>query len=284
MPDGIVLIDKPKGPSSAQAIAPLKRRFKGSRVGHAGTLDPFASGLLVVLVGDATRLQDLAMTLPKTYVATVRFGVETDTLDPLGAVVLERDPGPRPDGLEAAARAFLGEIEQMPPAFSALKVDGRRAYKLAREGKPVALAPRRVRVDAVTVREVSWPDAVIELTTGSGFYVRSFARDLGRALGLPAHLAALRRTHIGPFAADAADETRVLDCLALVEAAGLPLVQLPRDAARAFAEGRPVRAEVSGKFAALCEGRLLGLGTTGGPGAVVPDLVLSNARRAIEQA
>ncbi|MCK6461116.1 MAG: tRNA pseudouridine(55) synthase TruB, partial [Planctomycetes bacterium] len=235
MSDGIVLIDKPVGPSSAQAIAPLKRRYEGSRVGHAGTLDPFASGLLVVLVGDATRLQDLAMALPKTYVATIRFGVETDTLDPLGAVVAEQDPGPRPAGLESAARAFLGETGQMPPAFSALKVGGRRAYRLAREGKPVELAPRRVRVHAVTMREVRWPDAVIDLTTGSGFYVRSFARDLGRAMGLPAHLAALRRTHIGPFAADGADETRILDCLALVEAAGLPLVQLPRDAARAFA-------------------------------------------------
>jgi tRNA pseudouridine55 synthase len=284
MPDGIVLIDKPTGPSSAQAIAPLKRRFKGSRVGHAGTLDPFASGLLVVLVGDATRLQDLAMTLPKTYVATVRFGVETDTLDPLGAVVAERDPGPRPGGLEAAAQAFLGEIDQMPPAFSALKVEGRRAYKLARAGKPVELAPRRVRVDAVAVREVRWPDAVIELTTGSGFYVRSFARDLGKALGLPAHLAALRRTHIGPFSADGADETAVLDCLALVGAAGLPLVHLPREQARAFAEGRPVRADASGEFAVLCEGRLLGLGKTGGPGAVVPEVVLSHARRAIEEA
>ncbi len=283
MPDGFVLIDKPAGPSSARAIAPFKRRFKGSRVGHAGTLDPFASGLLVVLVGDATRLQDLAMALPKTYVATVRFGVGTDTLDPLGAVVAERDPGSRPDGIEGAARAFLGEIEQMPPAFSALKVEGRRAYRLAREGKPVELAPRRVRVHAVTVREVSWPDVVIELTTGSGFYVRSFARDLGQALGLPAHLAALRRTHIGPFAADRADETKVLDCLALVEAAGLPLVQLPRDAARAFAEGRPVRAEASGRFAAICEGRLLGLGRTGGPGAVAPDVVLSHARHALEE-
>lgn len=283
MPDGIVLIDKPCGPSSAQAIAPLKRRFRGSRVGHAGTLDPFASGLLVVLVGDATRLQDLAMALPKTYVATVRFGVETDTLDPLGAVVAERDPGARPAGLETAARAFLGEIEQMPPAFSALKVEGQRAYKLAREGKPVDLAPRRVRVHAVTVHDVRWPDAVIELTTGSGFYVRSFARDLGKALGLPSHLAALRRTRIGPFAADGADDSKVLDCLALVEAAGLPLVRLPRDAARAFAEGRTVRAEATGRFAAVCEGRLLGLGRTGGPGAVVPEVVLSHARRAVEE-
>jgi tRNA pseudouridine55 synthase len=282
MPDGVVLIDKPEGPSSAQAIAPLKRRFKGSRVGHAGTLDPFASGLLVVLVGDATRLQDLAMALPKTYVATVRFGVETDTLDPRGAVVAERDPGRRPDGLEAAAQAFLGEIEQMPPAFSALKVEGRRAYKLAREGKPVDLKPRRVRVRSIIVREVRWPEAEIELTTGSGFYVRSFARDLGKALGLPAHLAALRRSRVGPFAADSADETTLLDCRALVEAAGLPLVSLPREAARAFGAGRPVAADVAGRVGVLCEDRLLGIGSAGGPGALVPGIVLSNARRALE--
>jgi tRNA pseudouridine55 synthase len=284
MPDGVVLIDKPTGPSSAGAIAPLKRRYAGFRVGHAGTLDPFASGLLVVLVGDATRLQDLAMALAKTYVATVRFGVGTDTLDPQGAVVASRDPGRRPDRLEAAAGAFVGEIEQVPPAFSALKVEGRRAYRLAREGKPVDLAPRRVRVHSLTVLEVRWPEAVIELTTGSGFYVRSFARDLGCALGLPAHLAALRRTRIGPFAADGADESRLIDCLALVEAAGIPLVHLPREDARSFAAGRPVRADANGKCAVLCEGRLLGLGTTGGPGAVVPDVVLSHARRAIEGA
>jgi len=283
MPDGIVLIDKPEGPSSAQAIAPLKRRFKGSRVGHAGTLDPFASGLLLVLVGDATRLQDLAMALPKTYVATVRFGRETDTLDPTGAVVAEADPGARPAGLEAAAHAFTGEIDQMPPAFSALKVEGRRAYRLAREGKPVDLAPRRVRVHSVAVRDVRWPDATVELRTGSGFYVRSFARDLGKALGLPAHLLALRRTHIGPFAAADADESVVRDCLALVEAAGLPTLELPRQAAKAFAEGRPVPGEAAGEVAVLCEGRLVGVGKRGGPGAVIPDVVLSGARRALEE-
>lgn len=282
MPDGIVLIDKPVGPSSAQAIAPLKRRL-GVRVGHAGTLDPFASGLLIVLVGDATRLQDLAMGLPKTYVATVRFGAETDTLDPEGKVVASRDPGPRPPGLEAAAQAFVGEIEQMPPAFSALKVDGRRAYKLAREGRPVDLAPRRVRVHSVTVRDVRWPDAEIGIASGSGFYVRSFARDLGKALGLPAHLLALRRTHIGPFAAADADESVVRDCLALVEAAGLPTLELPRQAAKAFAEGRPVPGEAAGQVAVLCEGRLVGVGKRGGPGAVVPDVVLSGARRALEE-
>ena len=282
MPDGIVLIDKPEGPSSAQAIAPLKRRLKGTRVGHAGTLDPFASGLLLVLVGDATRLQDLAMALPKTYVATVRFGTETDTLDPTGAIVAEQDPGARPAGLEAAAQAFTGEIDQMPPVFSALKVDGRRAYKLAREGKPVDLAPRRVRVHSIAVRGVRWPDAEIELRTGSGFYVRSFARDLGRALGLPAHLAALRRTHIGPFAAADGDETAVRDCLALVEAAGLPLVPVSREAARAFAEGRPVPAAAAGQVAVLCEGRHVGIGIGGGPGAMIPDVVLSGARRALE--
>ncbi len=291
MPDGIVLIDKPVGPSSAQAIAPLKRT--GARVGHAGTLDPFASGLLLVLVGDATRLQALAMALRKTYVATVRFGVETDTLDPTGAVVAERDPGARPPGLEAAARAFLGEIDQVPPAFSALKVDGRRAYDLARHGKPLDLDSRRVVVHSVAVREVRWPDAEVAIVSGSGFYVRSFARDLGRALGLPAHLAALRRTHIGPFAAADADASNVHDCLALVEAAGLPLLHVPRAAAQAFVEGRAVPGAATGQVAVLCDGRLVGLGRGGGgpgssddtgpgsPGAVLPDVVLAGARRAL---
>jgi tRNA pseudouridine55 synthase len=288
MPDGLVLIDKPQGPSSAQAIAPLKRKLPGTRVGHAGTLDPFASGLLIVLLGDATRLQDLAMALPKTYVAVVRFGALTDTLDPLGEVVEERDPGLRPEGLEAAAQAFVGEIEQTPPAFSAKKVEGRRAYKLARAGKPVALEPRRVRVHAVTVHEVSWPFATIEVTSGSGFYVRSFARDLGRALGLPAHLAELRRTQVGPFAAadgvapDGAAPEHLRPCLALVEASGLPAIELDRADACAFAQGRVVRADAEGKVAVLCDGRLLGLGSAGGPGAVVPEVVLAGARRALE--
>jgi tRNA pseudouridine55 synthase len=289
MDHGIVLIDKPPGPSSAQALGPLKRALgRGARVGHAGTLDPFASGLLLALVGDATRLSSLAMGLPKTYVATVRFGIGTTTLDPEGEVVATKDPGTPPASLGDAARAFVGEIEQMPPDFSALKVGGERAYRLARAGRPVRLEPRTVKVHSVEVREVRWPDAEIEIVSGGGFYVRSFARDLGRALGLPAHLAALRRSHIGPLAAadgvapEEAGPAHVRAALVLVEAAGLPRIDLPAAEARAFAEGRPARAEAPGaRVAVLFEGRLLGLGRRGGPGALLPEVVLAHARGAL---
>jgi len=288
MESGFLLLDKPAGMSSAQALAPLKQRFgRRARVGHAGTLDPFATGLLLALVGDATRLSALAMTLPKTYRATVAFGRETDTLDPTGEVVAERDPGHPPASLAEALARFQGEHEQQPPAYSALKVEGRRAYRVARGGTEPVLAPRRVVVHRVALLATRWPEVELELACGAGFYVRAFARDLGRVLGLPAHLAALRRTAIGPFRADdgvapeEAADAPLADAFALTEAAGLPVVDLDAAQALSFVSGRVVPGPGAGPAAVRSGGLFLGLGEVR-KGILQPTTVLASARRAVE--
>ncbi|MHC4137056.1 MAG: tRNA pseudouridine(55) synthase TruB [Planctomycetota bacterium] len=289
---GVIVIDKPAGLSSARALTPLKRLAgRGLKVGHAGTLDPFATGVLLGLVGDATRLSDLAMGLPKTYVATVAFGRETDTLDPEGEVTAEQDPGAARKDLSAVAARFVGEIEQVPPAYSALKVGGRRAYELARVGAPAELEARRVRVHAVDVLDVAWPEVRLRVVCGAGFYVRALARDLGRALALPAHLAALRRTHIGPFTAgvppDDVDWERLVDSKQIIDAAGLAWIDLAPGDARAFAAGRPVRVPDLRPGDAACGVRtdslLVGLGLCAQPGRLQPKVVLSGARAALSK-
>lgn len=306
---GILVLDKPEGLSSSKALAPFRRL--SLKVGHAGTLDPFASGALLVLLGDGTRLSELAMALPKTYEARVRFGVRTDTLDPEGAVVAEADPGPvPPTELPAVLRRFVGDVEQVPPAFSALKVGGKRAYRLAREGKEPKLAARRVRIDEVTLLEECWPEAVLRVRCGRGTYLRSLARDLGEALGLPASLTALRRTHLGPLAADlglrlppettpeqaeAGLAASAFDLTVLTQAARLPELVLDRRDAARFTSGGTVRLPDAPGFrdaervAVLWPGGeegvevLLGLGEPARDGSLRPRTVLASARAALEQ-
>ena len=200
-PAGFLVLDKPAGLSSAKALNAVKRRLaRGTKVGHAGTLDPFATGVLVVLVGGATRLCERVMGLPKRYEATLRLGATTPTLDPESPE--QPVPGAVAPSLDAVKRVlagFQGEIEQVPPAHSAIKVDGRRAYDLARAGESVQLPPRKVRIDRVELFGFEWPNLRLAVECGRGFYVRSFARDVGEALGTGAYLTALRRTHVGPF-------------------------------------------------------------------------------------
>ena len=201
-PAGFLVIDKPAGITSARALDDVKRRFgRGVKVGHAGTLDPFATGCLVALVGPATKKCERVMALPKGYLATVRLGATTDTLDPESPQTPAAVPDPLPDraAVEAAAASFAGETDQRPPAFSAVKVKGRRAYDLARRGEAVDLPPRRVVVHAIQVVTYAWPDVRLAVETGRGFYVRALARDLSERLGTAGHLTALRRTHVGPF-------------------------------------------------------------------------------------
>lgn len=229
--------------------------------------------MLLALVGDATRLSDLAMALPKTYEARVRFGWRTDTLDPEGEVVDECDPGEeRPLPLDR----FVGDIEQMPPAFSALKVKGRRAYELARRGEAPELKARTVTVYACE-GETDWPHANLRIRCGAGTYIRAIARDLGEAVGLPASLVALRRTAIGPYAAEQAGT--LFPPLSLVEAAGLPAVEVGRDEARRFVSGQAIAYEGQGHAAAVHGDRLLGLGDAA-RGKLHPFRVLAGARRA----
>jgi tRNA pseudouridine55 synthase len=214
---GALVVDKPTGPTSHDVVA-LARRALGTReVGHAGTLDPMASGVLVLLVGEATKLVPYATAAEKTYVATITLGRATDTHDALGATTAERPlpswledelaralrgaPAPRLE--EALARTAARE-EQVPPAFSALHVDGERAHERARRGEVLTLPARRVGVRRLSLVGVEGASVTVELTVDKGFYVRSFARDLGDALLVPAHLSALRRTASGVFALDRA--------------------------------------------------------------------------------
>jgi tRNA pseudouridine55 synthase len=300
---GLVVLDKGPGVTSFQALLPLKRWFgRRTKVGHAGTLDPFATGVLVVLVGDATRLCDLAMSLPKTYEATVRFGVATDTLDPDGQVVLEVDVSPTPPAtLPAAVTRFRGEIEQRPPAWSALKVGGERAYARARRGEEVELAPRRVVVHEIAIEETRWPEVRLRIRCGAGTYVRAIARDLGDALGLPASLAALRRTAIGPYRAEEGlrigEEHELTpeeiapalrSSLELTRAAGLMEVALDDGQAVEFWNGRPSVADdavTAGKTVAVlhASGTLLGTGEIDLEGRVRPVRVFSSARDALRR-
>jgi tRNA pseudouridine55 synthase len=204
--DGILLVDKREGETSYDVIRRLKWAFgRGNtiKIGHAGTLDPFATGLLIVLLGQGTKLSRLLMAGAKRYLATVRLGIETDTLDGTGAVTRIREvPELQISSIKQAMQTFVGEIEQVPPLFSAVKVGGKRAYQLARRGESITLARRKVTVHALEVKSIQLPDLTIDVACSSGTYIRSLAMDLGRALGTGGHLKSLRRLASGPFSVD----------------------------------------------------------------------------------
>ncbi|HYM16760.1 MAG TPA: tRNA pseudouridine(55) synthase TruB [Dehalococcoidia bacterium] len=200
-PHGFLIVDKPSGVTSFAMVALVRRLTGVRRVGHAGTLDPLASGVLPVAVGQATRFIEYLDDAPKAYVARVRFGWATDTYDADGQPTGHGDPS-RLDAAAVAGAlpAFAGDIEQTPPAFSAIKIAGKPLYRYAREGAAVAAPPRTVRIDRIVLRSFEPPVAEIAVTCGKGTYIRSLAHDLGRRLGCPAHLAALQRTATGGFA------------------------------------------------------------------------------------
>lgn len=206
VPPCLILVDKPVGISSTRVVSIVKRIMKVKRTGHGGTLDPFASGLLPVMVGrEFTRQADEMLAGDKEYLVTVRFGAETDTGDLTGAVVAVRD-GEQPtiEAIRAVLPAFTGEILQEPPVYSALKHNGRPLYWYARNGNPVTKAARAVRIDTIDLVEMVGPDVLFRVACGKGAYMRSLGRDIGRAVGCPAHLIALRRTVVGPYRVSAA--------------------------------------------------------------------------------
>ncbi len=200
-PVGLLLIDKAEGPSSHDVIAAVRRVLGERRIGHTGTLDPFASGLLLLCVGWATRLAEYVSILPKTYHGVIRLGERRDTDDRMGTVVGRSEGWRDLDErlLLEALRAHVGAIDQVPPAYSAKKVGGRRAYALARQGVRPKLSPRRVTVERIDLLEVSLPDLTVAIECSSGTYVRAVARDIGETLGVGAHLTALRRLRVGDF-------------------------------------------------------------------------------------
>lgn len=200
----VLLVDKPSGMSSFGVVRRVRRLADVKRVGHAGTLDPLATGLLIVLVGrQATRQQDAFMGLPKVYEATVRLGQSTTTYDAEGDITEERDPsGITDEQLAAAFREFQGDILQYPPIFSAIKVGGERLYKKARRGETIELEPRRVTISGISILGRSGADVDIRVECSKGTYIRSLAHDVGKMLGVGAHLAALRRMAIGSYVVD----------------------------------------------------------------------------------
>jgi tRNA pseudouridine55 synthase len=198
--DGLLLADKGPAVTSFQVVAHLRRVLRVAKVGHGGTLDPMATGLLPILLGPATKLTAYLQGQDKEYLATFHLGVETDTLDATGVVTRQRPIPPLTiDDVRAVLARFIGDIEQVPPMYSALHAGGKRLYELARAGVAVDRAPRRVRVHAVELIECAPPRLRARVACGSGTYVRSLAADVGEALGCGAHVEALARTRVGPL-------------------------------------------------------------------------------------
>ncbi len=197
--NGWVVLDKPVGITSTHAVARLKRIYNGKKAGHAGTLDPLASGILPIAFGEATKTVPYVQDGEKGYRFTVLWGVETNTDDADGTPVATSEIVPERAAIEALLPRFIGTIEQRPPAFSAIKIAGERAYDLARDGQVVEIAPRAVTIHELTIAAHEGTSTTFETRCGKGTYVRAIARDLGRALGCYGHVTALRRTRVGPF-------------------------------------------------------------------------------------
>jgi len=279
---GWLVLDKPVNMTSTQAVGIVRRIFNAQKAGHSGTLDPLATGILPIALGEATKTVSFAVDGEKAYRFTVRWGGETETDDTEGAVVKTSDLRPDRAAIEALLPQFHGEIMQVPPAYSAIKVDGARAYDLARDGETVVLDARPVFIDSL--RLVDMPDAatsVFEARCGKGTYVRALARDMGRLLGCFGHVIALRRTRVGPFEEPAAvtmeeltavsqsgDPEQLTGLLEPVEAAlaDLPELLVSQSDAASLARGQTVLIRgrdapiLSGPAYATSKGRLIALG------------------------
>jgi len=279
--NGWLILDKPEGMTSTKAVGRTRWLYDAAKAGHAGTLDPLATGVLPIALGEATKTVPFAVEGTKAYRFAVQFGAETDTDDAKGKILQTSDFRPSRADIAAALQAFVGEIEQVPPRFSALKVDGARAYDLARDDEDFELAPRTVIIDRL--KPVDHPDAdhcVIEAECGKGTYVRALARDLGRALGCLGHVSALRRTRVGAFteaeavtleAVEAAAEDGPEAARALLKPVESALQELPAlsfssaDAAR-LRQGQAVLVRgrdapiMTGPVYALSKGALVALG------------------------
>ncbi len=279
---GWVILDKPLGMTSTQAVGAVRRAFNAQKAGHAGTLDPLATGILPIALGEATKTVPFAVDGEKAYRFTVRWGAETNTDDTEGSVVASSDQRPARAAIEALLPQFHGDISQVPPAFSAIKIGGERAYDLARGGEDVVLEARTVVIRRLAL--VDMPDeatSVFEAECGKGTYVRALARDMGRLLGCYGHVIALRRTRVGPFhegnavtiealraAAEAEDGDAAAQLLAPVEMAlgALPELIVSLSDAASLARGQAILIRgrdapvMSGPAFATSKGRLIALG------------------------
>ena len=279
MADGLLLIDKPKGITSHDAVDAVRRALGTRKVGHAGTLDPMATGLLVMGVGRATRLLRFLGDRDKEYEGTGRLGQETDTLDAEGEVVRTRPVDVSEAEVARAMAGLTGELRQSPPAYSAVKVGGRRLHREARAGREVQAQPRTVRVDVFELRAFDGRDVDFRVVCSGGTYVRSLVADLGGRLGTGAHLNRLVRTRIGPFRVlDASPPDALEPPLPLERAvAHLPRLELSEDEAEAARHGRPLGPPDGPGFHAAFDpqGRLVGVYRDCGTRAC-PEVVLSD--------
>jgi tRNA pseudouridine55 synthase len=285
-PDGLVIVDKPAGWTSHDVVAKARRILRTRKIGHAGTLDPMATGVLVLGVGRATKLLGHLALTDKEYEAVIRLGVTTVTDDAEGELVEERPVGPLdPARLAAAMAALTGEIDQVPSSVSAVKIDGKRAYARVRSGEEVQLAARRVTVSAFELLErrdrgtgafdPAGTDLAVRVACSSGTYIRALARDLGVALGCGGHLTYLRRTRVGPFTmsealdleAFAGIAATAVTPLAVAVAASFPCRHVDVDQAAAVAHGRRLpAADLSGTYGVLApDGTALALAEDRGP-------------------
>jgi tRNA pseudouridine55 synthase len=275
---GWLVLDKPAGITSTQAVGAVRRAFGAQKAGHAGTLDPLATGILPIALGEATKTVPYAVDGQKEYRFTVRWGVETDTDDAEGRPVATGDVRPERAAIEGLLPRFTGEVLQTPPVFSAVKVDGERAYDLARAGEPVELEARLVCIDSLAL--IDWPDrdtAVFAAQCGKGTYVRALARDMGRALGCRGHVIALRRTRVGAF--EEPDAVTMEELAAATDAGALQALLRPVETALAdlaalrvsredtvrLLRGQPILVRgnaplLPGPAYATCRGHLVALG------------------------
>jgi tRNA pseudouridine55 synthase len=250
---GWLVLDKPEDLTSTDAVSVVRRLFNANKAGHAGTLDPLASGILPIALGEATKTVPWLMEAEKSYSFTIRWGVSTDSQDREGKVIAESDVRPTPEAVAEALKGFLGEIEQVPPQFSAVKVDGERAYDLARDGQTVELKARQVVLhEAALVETPDTDHSVITVRSGKGFYIRALVRDLAYKLGAEGHVSRLRRTAVGGFTESIAvglDELKELvhkaaafEALRPVETAlaDIPAVAVNGEDAFKLRQGRPI--------------------------------------------
>ncbi len=249
-PSGLVLVDKPVGPSSFQVVSRLRART-GARAGHAGTLDPFASGLLLVLLGASTRLARYLVGLDKRYLTEIDLSRRTASGDIEGETIEERE-APELAQLEQRLESLRGEVELLIPAFSAVKIEGERAYRLARKGKAPEMPLRRSRIDELTLLDYSGGVARLDLRVGSGTYVRAIADALG------GHCRSLRRLEVGPFSVDAADEERVVPPAQALSF--LPALELNEGETATIRGGRALERTEQGRLLLLESGNLIGVG------------------------
>jgi tRNA pseudouridine55 synthase len=293
---GVLVVDKPAGPTSHDVVAAVRRRFRGAKVGHTGTLDPFATGVLPIVVGRATRLARYLSGAEKEYDALIRLGRSTDTHDCTGTVVFEAPAGfplPPAEDVAAVLDAYRGTWMQTPPAYSAKLAGGVRAYEQARRGEPVALAPVEVTVSALELLSADGPLVRIRLVSSAGFYVRALAHDIGLKLGTGATLESLRRLRSGTFGLrgaltlDALAEPDVESRLVPLESLlpDWPSIQLTEEGARWVAHGRqlgpaqcsasPAGLPVGTKVRVVSSGGcMLAVGETGPGGVLHPAVVL----------